>query len=298
VTASTPNDVTLAPNGPLAPEQIQLVQQAQQQGRTWTLYEMLPLDGHRPFIADGSVQTDDQYFGRVDEDLVRSLLGQGTTEATIQNYLRDGGRATQDDPPLSRWDKIEFLKKYTMQVDSPDQRGALDGTFFDGNGRAVDSRLQRGEDLVFAVGDQILVKQEEAKKLLDEGTARLIDQYYLRPLNDYRFVLRRIRLQLAELENRKTELAFEKSVLDEAIALTVKMLTINQEIKLKLEQDLAQVQVESKSIQDYKNKNAKKVEDLRAEMIRLHKENQALEQQLEKHHFDIKRKIDSVTMNR
>ncbi len=289
VTASTPTQVTLTPTGPLDPA---LLQRAQ----SWSLYEMLPLDGHQPFIAEGSVPSDDNYFGRVDEDLVRRLLGRGVTEATIQKYLRDGSRATQDDPPLSRWVKVEFTKNYKIEVDSPEQRGALDGGFFDGNGRAVDSRLQRGEDITFKAGDQILVKEEAADLLRDEGVARLIDQYYLRPMNDYRFVLRRIRLRLDELANRKEELAFEKQVLDEAIDKTVKMLAVNQEAKLKLEQDLAQVQLEQQAIEKYRAGIADKVQATRDEMVRLYKSNLQLEQQLQQRHLKIQQQIDSLTM--
>lgn len=293
VTASGPNQVTIQPLGSLGVVQPQMIQRAQ----SWSLYELLPLDGHMPFIAEGSKPSDDAYFGTVDEQLVRRVLGQGVDEQTIQNYLRDGSRATQDDPPISRWTKIEFLKKHTFNVDSPDQRGALDGGFFDSNGRAVDSRLQVGGDgnISFDVGEQVLVKEEAADQLIEEGIAKLVDRYYLRPMNDYRFVLRRIRLRLAELELRKQELATEEQVLDEAIAKTTNMLNKNQEAKLKLEQDLAQVQVEAKAINQYVSEVTDKVKQIKADMNRLHQENLQLEQQLEWYHLQIKARIDEVT---
>ena len=70
---------------------------------------------------------------------------------------------------MSRWVKIEFLKKYEIDVDSEDERGALDGGFFDGSGRAVDSRLKHGSDpkdrsVQFNPGEQITVKEEEANR--------------------------------------------------------------------------------------------------------------------------------------
>ncbi len=298
VTASSPNQVTLTPTGPLEPNQLQAI--SNRQARSWSLYELLPLDGHSPFIAEGSVPSDDNYFGRVDEELVRRLLGKDVRAETLQSYLRDGARATQDDPPISRWTKIEFTKNHKIDVDSPEQRGALDGGFFDGNGRAVDGRLQRGEDgqVAFQKEDQILVKEEAADQLIDEGVARLVDRYYLRPLNDYRFVLRRIRLRLSELANRTTELEFEKKVLEEAIEKTEGMLVVNQDIKLKLEQDLAQFRNEKSAIQDYTEKLTVRVKAMREEMIRLHRENLALEQQLEQQHLSIERRLDAVTLAR
>lgn len=292
VTASTPTQVTVQPLGKLAPDQVQQVQRS----KSWSLYEMLPLDGHMPFIAPGSVPNDDEYFGHVDEALVRLVLGQGASEQSIQNYLRDGSRATQDDPPISRWTKIEFLKRHAFDIDSPLQLSALDGGFFDGNGRAQDSRLQVGGDgnIVFNTGEQILVKEEAADELINEDVARLVDRYYLRPMNDYRFVLRRIRLRLAELEIRKEELAFKDQVLNEAIAKTKNMLNTNQEVKLKLEQDLAQVQVEAKAIKQYASEMTDNVKRRKQRMNQLHQQNIALEQKLEQYHLEIQRRMDTV----
>jgi hypothetical protein len=258
---------------------------------------LLPLDGHAPFVAEGSEATDENALGRVDEDLVRQLIGKVSPE-TLNNYLRDGNRSTEDDPPLSRWTKIEFVKTHTIQVDSPDQRGALDGGFFDGNGRAVDGRLQRAEDdaVTFKKEDQILVKEEAANQLIDEGAARLVDRYYLRPLNDYRFVLRRIRMRLTELASRTTELEFEKKVLEEAVKKTEGMIVTNQVIKDKLEQDRDQFRVEKFAIEDYTGKLQQRVDKMRAEMIRLHRENIELEQKLEQKHRAIEQRLDAVTM--
>ena len=295
VTASTPDQVTLTPTGPLEPGQLQAI--SNRQARSWTLYELLPLDGHQPFVAEGSVSSDDNFFGRIDDALVQKLLGNRVRPETLQSYLRDGSRATQDDPPISRWTKIEFIKNHAIEVDSPEQRGALDGGFFDGNGRAVDSRLQRGDDgqVNFKKEDQILVKEEAANQLISEGAARLVFRYYLRPLNDYRFVLRRIRLRLTELANRMSELEFEKNVLEGAIEKTNGMLVVNQAIKLKLEQDLAQFQVEKTAIADYASKTREGVKKMRTEMIRLHRENLALEQKLEDMHFATQRRLDALT---
>lgn len=297
VTASTPNDVTLTPTGPLEQNQMQAI--TNRQAVSWSLYELLPLDGHQPFIAAGSVPTDENFLGRVDADLVRRLLGNNSVmPETLQDYLRDGSRAVQDDIPMSRWTKIEFDQNYAIEVDSPEQRGALDGGFFDGNGRAVDSRLQHGEEgqVRFKKGDQITLKEEAADQIIGEGVAHLVDRYYLRPLNDYRFVLRRIRLRLAELAATSTELEFDKSQLEIALEKNNEMLVINREIKLKLEQDLAQFEVEKKAIADYTAKIQALANELRSEMKRLHEENVALTAKLEEKHRAIQRRLDGLTL--
>ncbi len=294
-TASTPNSVTLTPTGPLEPSQMQAI--GNQQARSWSLYELLPLDGHHTFVAEGSEPTDDSYFGRMDDDLIAKLFGNRVSPETLKAYQEDGRRATDDDPPLSRWWKIEFTKNHAIDVDSPEQRGALDGGFFDGNGRAVDGRLQRGENgqVQFKKGDQILVKEEAANQLIDEGVAELRDRFFLRPLNDYRYILRRVRLRLTELANRKTELEFETKVLQEAIAKTEGMLVSNQAIKLKLEQDVAQFRVEKNAITSYTEQLRQQVDTMRADMARLHQQNLVLEQQIEQKQLDIERRLDALT---
>jgi hypothetical protein len=280
VTASSPDQLTLSPTATLETSQIQAINSGQ--ARQWSLYELLPLDGHSPFIAEGSVPSEENYLGRIDEALVKQLLGNRVDPETLKKYLEDGRRATQDDPPLSRWIRVEFLQNYTEEVDSKDQRGALDGGFFDASGRAVDARLQRadGEKVKFKKGDTILVQEIGSKEWLDQGIVKLLDRYYLRPLNDYRFVLRHIRLRLSELANRTNELDQQKSQLQEAIDKSNGMLVANTEIKVKLEQDLNQFKKEVAAIKDYKTKTSKGLDAMRNEMARLHKQNVALEVRL------------------
>ncbi|EMI46816.1 hypothetical protein [Rhodopirellula sp. SWK7] len=294
VTASTPTQVTLTPTGPLLPEQQRLIEQGN--ARSWSVYELLPLDGHEPFIAEGSLEDDDNIFGRVDDQLISAIL-QGASEETRNNYLRDGSRSLPDDEPLSRWVKIEFTKNHTITVDSPDQYSALEGGFFDGSGRAVDSRLQVGDSgqVKFDKGDLLVVKEEAADALRAEGVARLVDEYYLRPLNDYRFVLRRIRLRIAELDNRAVQLNFEKDVLERAIDATVKMFASYQTDKLLLEQDFDQFEKERLALEAYNKDLREGSRATREKLVRLYRSNQALELELEQIHRSIQENINSLT---
>lgn len=302
VTASTPNQVTIAPTGPLEPAQLDAI--VQSKAKSWSLYELLPLDGHSPFVADGSVPDNDNLFGRMDDELVRKSLetaarimgDAGASPAvleelsnrrreTIENYVRNGTQAGQDDKPVSRWVKIEFVKNYEIDVDSEDERGALDGGFFDGSGRAVDSRLKHSIDpkdrtVKFKTGDQITVKEEYANEVIDDGVAKLINRYYVRPLNDYRSVLRRIRLRLLELSTRSEELQFESKVLQDAIVATDSMTTMTQADKLKLEQDLAQSAKEREALTDYVAKLQSSVAKTRETLMKLYQSNQQLVDQI------------------
>ena len=241
VTASAAGSISIQPTAPLEETQQRAIQD--QQATRWSLYELLPLDGHQMFVATGSVPSDDNVLGRVDEELIRNLFGEPESEfekQSLENYLRDGGRATESDPPLARWTKIEFDKPFKLDVDAEDERSALDGGFFDGAGRAVDSRLQKGSEVQFKPGDQLVIKEERADELIDEGVARLVDQYYLRPLNDYRYILRRLRFRLTELANRVENVKEENRVIRVTADKSQSMLVANQDINLKLEQDFKQ----------------------------------------------------------
>ena len=302
VTASTPTQVTLTPTGKLEPAQDESI--GQNKAKSWSLYELLPLDGHEPFIAAGSSPDNDNLFGRIDADLVKQSLTAAARmmgdagaspevleqlskarEETIKSYQRDGTQAGPDDPPLSRWVTIEFTKSYEEEVDSDDTSGALERGFFDGGGRALDSRLKHGDgeddrSVKFKIGQQITFKEEKANELIDAGTAKLINRYYVRPLNDYRFVLRQIRLRLTDLETRSKELEHERQVLNDAIAATDKMITLTQTDKLNLEQDLGQTSKETESLEDYNSKLESQLAQTRQTLMQLYQRNQQLSEQL------------------
>ncbi len=287
VTASAPGQVTIQATGALEAAQQQAITSGQAQ--SWSLYELLPLDSHDSFVAAGSESADDAVFGRVDDVLVKRLLGNGISPQTLDAYLRDGGRSKPDDAPASRWVKIEFTKAHNIVVDSPEKRNVLDGGFFDGSGQAVDSRLQRGEDgtAKFKVGMQVIVTEEAANDLIGQDVAKLVDTYFVRPLNDYRFVLRRIRLRLAELAIRKQELEYEQEVLNDAINATVAMLAANQDAKLKLEKDVAKINLERAAIKTYNAKVKQGVSDARERLVSIYQDNLELESELKKIHLNI-----------
>lgn len=281
VVRSSPNTVVIEPVAALNPAQIKGLSNAQQ----WTLYELLPLDSHEVFLAEGSSPTDDNILGRIDDELVRRTLGNRVTPATLKEYLEDGRRSQPDDPPSSRWMLVEFVNPFQIDVDDVKLNAPISsGGFFDGIGRALDVRLKRsgGDGTVsFEKGDQILLKQEAADPLIDDGTAKLIDRFYLRPLNDYRFILRRIQLEVNELRSRVEELQFEATVLKKSIDRTNGLIVIQQDRKNKLEQDLAQFTLEREAAQKAVSESEAFVAETRQTIKRLHSENVALEAQLD-----------------
>lgn len=295
VQASDPNQVTLVPTGTLEQYQLEWINDGR--ASSWLLCELLPPDGHVPFIKPFSQADDKNCLGVVDEELVRELLVDAS-DATRLAYLEDGRAAKPDDPPATRWVELQFTQNHRIEVDSPDERTLEDGGFFDGNGRALDAALQHGVDNGFISlkkGEKLLLKSEGAAELIAQGVAEELGSFFLRPLNDYGFVLRRIRLNLMSLADKKAELTAEELLLKEAISKTDQLLVANQEVKLKLEQDLTQFRIEKQSINEYKGKIAEEAQAMVAELNRLEQENAELEQQIEQKHIKIERQIDALT---
>ncbi|MEM9587392.1 MAG: hypothetical protein AAGA03_08925 [Planctomycetota bacterium] len=294
VTASTPTEVSIEPTGKLLASQIKALNT--QEANSWSLYELLPLDGHEPFVAEGSTPSGDNLFGRVDEEFVNQLLKDRVNAETFAQYLHDGQRATDQDPLLARWVKVEFVKKYELEVDSEQQRSALDAAFFAADGRAVDSRLQRGDGgkVQIAAGEQVVLKEEAADEVIAAGQAKLIDRYYMRPLNDYRLLTRRIALRLASLELRKVELEFELGVIQNAISETESATGLGQEAREKLEQDLAQIQTEAKAIRTYHDDVKGKVSSMKRTLVELYRSNQQLEAELTARHQGITQRANAL----
>lgn len=292
VTQSTPDSVTITPAAPLEPAQANA---ANQQPR-WALYEMLPIDSHKTFVAEGSVEDDEQIFGRPDDALIRQLLGNSVPAKTLDDYLRDGTRAKSEDPVSTLWVKIRFTKKTEITVDSQDQRSASDGGFFDALGQAVDGRLQRpeGDVVTFEVGDQLVVKKEWADERIQLGEAELIDQYFVRPLNSYRYALRRLREHIIDLNTQAANLRRQQSVVNVAIDLTMGMITEGQQRQLNLEKDEAQIAKELSAIRNYTENLESKLIEASRQRDTLRRENIESERKLKVLQMQIQQRIESL----
>ena len=295
VQASDPSQVTLVPTGRLEDYQLQYINDGK--ARSWLLCELLPPDGHVPFIKPFSQADDKNCLGAVDEELVRQELKDASDE-TLAAYLEDGRASKPDDAPATKWVELQFTQNHRIEVDSKDERTLEDGGFFDGNGRALDAALQHGADDGFILvkkGEKLLLKSEGAQELIDQGVAEELGTFFLRPLNDYGFVLRRIRLNLMSLADKKVELTAEQALLQVAISRTDQLLVANQEAKLKLEQDRDQFRLEKESISEYQGKIMAEVQAMVTELNRLEQENAELEQQIEQKHLKIERQLDALT---
>lgn len=309
VTSSTPNQVTIKITGMATAQQRQLIES----GRVtnWSLYELLPLDGHQPFMVSGSQPSDTNMFGRVDTELLNALFQNRLLPQTLDAYTKDGESAGEDsdlittldqaevdddsdltagqgrvrNEKLTRWSKIRFLKTFTETVDSGDDRAAVDGGFFD-FGLAVDRRLKRegNQPVRFVAGDEIFVAADVAIRLRDSGDAEILANFNVRTLNDYRFVLRRATLRLREVRDRFAQLTQQKSILEQTMEMTDALTQKNQIDKNQLELDIAQIGKEREAISAYSEKLQREIESTRQQLISLFRQNAQLAAQLKQYH--------------
>ncbi|WP_153556050.1 coiled-coil domain-containing protein [Roseimaritima sediminicola] len=308
VVSSTNNQVVVQNLNPPTDKQRQLIESGR--AARWSLYEVLPLDGHEPFIAEGSQPDQGNMFGRVDTELVQRLLGNRVSPETLDAYLRDGQRAAEgaaivadeDDgggagarnEQLSLWSKIQFTQAYSETVDSTEQREAKVGGFFE-MGYAVDSRLKRveGPEVTFQSGDEVYVPADVATRLRDEGVATILDNYTVRELNDYRFVLRRTDLRIDEVQDLIAELTKQKELLEETMAMTDAMNQKFQIEKAELEADSEQILTERGAIKTYTDKLEQEIASTKQQLTSLYRSNLDLTNQLQQIHARTSEAADS-----
>jgi hypothetical protein len=295
VVSSTDTQIVVAPTSPLTPAQEQGVNQSQQ----WSLYEMLPLDSHEVFLELTSSPTEDNLLGTVDREAVTRHLENRVRPETLAAYMEDGRRLLDKDPPLSRWMKVELLTPYQLDVDNPGVPSAvIDRGFFDGNGRALDARLKRpasaGPVIDFKKGDILVLSEEAGETLIKEGVCKLLDRFYLRPLNDYRFILRRVQLEIADLKSRIEELNFENEVLQRTLDVNNGIFVKEQDRKDKLEKDEKQFIIERQSIAKHVDTLTHNVAKTKEQMRQLHQSNLDLEAKISAYHRRIELQVNGV----
>jgi hypothetical protein len=284
---------------------------------TWSLYETLPVDGHELFALNpeegGKLNESAQessVFGKMDQKMlealfpppVRNFFEQGPAGdqafqmasqryvVMLKDYLRDGLRASNDDPPLNVWLKIRFKEKYSEVVDSGAkvsalQLGATDD-FFD-RGLAEVAMLQRGSKADLKPGDVAVFPQEDGNRLLQEKTpdgkpiCELIEPVFVRTLNNYAYLFRnrhfrtnRILTDIARISRDIAEITKAQQHVNE------QTLVANSE-QTKLNTDITKTNYEKTKIAEYLVELEKYWNETKANLSLLYRSNLQLEADLE-----------------
>jgi hypothetical protein len=268
-TAVTESSVTLAPTIPLDADQLT---QIKANDSTWVLYEVLPVDAH-------------EFFAGLNEEQLRAAIPQGKMpqaayDAVISSYLRTNGPATDEDPPATRWWRVVFKKKKTIDVDS-DQMAMNDVDFFDQQGRAVVQRLRRGEVVEFDLGDTALVDEETANAWVAAGeVAKEGKPVYLRPLNDYVQMFKHFFHQRVQLANKIDLVTRETKSIEDSTKLAEGQVVRGMEEQTKLEEDKTNYTAEQAEVTKLEEALKAQHDQLRQQLSQTFRANQQLAAEL------------------
>lgn len=323
VVDAQPTRVTLTPTLPLDGQQRRLFNDT---SASWALYEMMPIDSHRIFSREDTVgrpldnTMEQPVFGEMDEERIRKIFATVTGSAPdapvvnelVDPYLKDGYAASDQDVnlhPTNIWQKLEFEKEHSVQVDSPNPDMGVDSTFFDPGGYALSSHLRRegDEEASFRVNDIGLfpyghnTNRQWVDNLVAEGMCQKIGPVYVRSLRDYEEGFHDIQRRFVQgkLEIAKSNRNIES--LKSAISAAQKQIAYRQGEQDKLKEDQGGFERDSKKMAQFLDTLNDQKETLRDELSELHRTNAALSKQLAiysaKLTEEINRRADSVAQN-
>jgi hypothetical protein len=199
--------------------------------------------------------------------------------ALLRSYVLDGQTAPQGTQPEEIWQHIKFLKDYSIDVDSLDNKSALEGGYFDVAGRTVDGRLKGEADkatVTFRVDSEVVFANEPAETLVKNGTAQLIKYIYVRPLTDYAASFRDI-----QLRDNKAQQDLETAQRDADRAKQTESINQQQIVQKQVEHkllsdDLTQLQKEVEVAKKESERLSTELADLRSEMSQLYHSSQEI----------------------
>ncbi|MBC8357299.1 MAG: hypothetical protein H8E66_35465 [Planctomycetes bacterium] len=294
--AVTNASVTLRPTLPLDNQQRQRLQAG---GQNWTLYETMPIDGHKFFSIDPNATSNlnefadvAPIFGSMDPDFLGKLLPPGVLDA----YLRDGKRAADSDSPEKTWVKVRFIQDHSEVVDSDAILGGVEASqdWFD-RGRSEIPLLRRGDVAKFKKDEVGVFPQADADDLIARGVCERIEPIYVRSLNDYEYQFRSTHLQMVLI--RQNIERIQRNI-DERTAINARTETLiayRSDEKLKLQQDLDKFVYERDQITAYLGNLQAVLDQTKAELSRLYRTNFQLSEELRRISEELTREIDRRT---
>lgn len=293
----TQTTVTIQPTLPLAPDQLNAINTA---GMTWTLYEMMPVDGHNFFATDVNEKADlneradvAPIFGTIDPEFANKYLPESSREL----YLRDGKLADPDsDPADNIWVKVLFLEAHEEDVDSgASLSGVTESQSWFNQGMSEIPLLQRGGPAKFKPGQMGVFPQSYAEGLIAAGTCERRENIYVRSLNDYEYQFRSIYLRLARLQQDMATVQRNIAEITHINARTETQIAYRTQERDKLDEDLRKFRYEAQKIGEYQESLQQVLNVTKAELSRLYRTNAQLEQELDRMNDELTEEIDRRT---
>ena len=297
VTESNAGAIKVKPTGTLTPEQIAAIGSGTYP--SWAIYELMPLDSHNAFAAEGSQTEENAVFGRMDLNEIATLLAidpslasaeptglsaqQAIKARVLQSYLNDGARPPEGTPPDQVYVRVEFLKDHSIEVDAQEQRNATEGGFYDLSGRSVDARLKRGEEnakVSFKQGDQLVFDSATANDLGKQDIVRAVAPVFVRQLNDYEYAFREVRRQITAALQDAVLIQRELAEMQKSQTVADNQVRLGQDERAKLDKDVAQYRKELDVITAEAQRLQESLQTEKAEISSTFKQIQSLRDQI------------------
>ncbi len=273
--------------------------EAAQNATTWTLFKILPVDSHTAFAEPNSKRTNEAEFGRMDAKVLSDLLKlpvelldrdasqlnseEARQARVLRSYVEDGSRARENEQPENIWNRIEFLNDFSDIVDSEEIRTASDGGYFDTSGRTVDARLRRPENqekVSFKKGQQVLFIKAFADQLISQGTAKLIEPIFVRPINDYSIAFSETRNRIARAIQDAEAINRDIAQVQATNTVAQEQVVFRQNERQMLDKDRAQYDKELTVISSEVERLSTAVQQTKTELSRIYRANQEQYEQL------------------
>ncbi|MCP4193585.1 MAG: hypothetical protein GY768_23475 [Planctomycetaceae bacterium] len=256
-----PNTVKLEPNLPLDKSQIEQLQE----GSSWVLYEVLPIDSHEA-TQDLTSEELQLWLPPMTEDQDRYL-------AVIDQYVRDQKQANDMDPPERKWMKVRFTEsKSDIDVDVSEPTSMPDAPF-DPSGRANADDLRQFKTVGFEKGDEVVVDFLTGQEFINQGIAELVEPIYVRQLRDYE---RFFRANLNQMDATRREIDVTDSdlaKLNEALADLRSQIQFSTNQRQLLTADRDGFKMEVAIIQQYQQALEQQWKALLSDLSRLYRAN-------------------------
>ncbi|MEQ1825676.1 MAG: hypothetical protein ABL921_07000 [Pirellula sp.] len=302
------DSITVRPTATPSPLQLRAFQGSE----TCAVYEVMPIDSHDAFAAEGSKADEENgFFGRMDKAQIEELFNLVEAQLppssdpvaaaarkakTLEAYMLDGGQAPERTLPERLAYRVTFRQDHSVDVDAKESRSAAEGGFYDLSGRAVDMRLKLDSEngnAIFKKDETLLLDAAVAKDLESQGVVSLGSPIYVRPLNDYEFAFRETRRMTTRA---RQDLVLVNRELDETNQ-TYK--AVNEQEILRAEEgkrlalDKAQYDKELAVITEVGNELSQQIDQTKSELSQLYGKLVGLHEQLVKRSNELSALIGS-----
>jgi hypothetical protein len=308
VKEATDTQVSLSPLLPLHPErdreQLDSIRQSVSQPGTitWSLYELMPIDGH-----DFFARWDDEskmMVGLERDELTKLFPNlfnwpQAQYDRFLDQYQRLNRPAKDEDPAENKWVQVKFLQSYEIPVDSDAAQSLMDPSArpFDTSGRAVEPGLRRGAEgpVKFQPGDVAVFDQQTADKLISAGNCEKVKVLYRRSLHNYEQTFAEAWFQHVDLDQRIARASRDAKSMTELQKKAETQEAFHRAEKAKLGEDLRNFKTELNEVTNYQQALLVAWLQSRERLSELYRTNLQLAEELKRLQFQMAEEINKHT---